>query len=231
MKNAVQGALFVTVMLVMVGRSCAQPLESQTGPAASGLKRLSPTDEVWVDAQRKQVIVGGEVTCREGPLEMFACPKGTKEYESVVAVNSKAYLVHTGLLAIGANPGSPVVFAPEYKPATGDVIDVFVTWTNEEGKAQKVRAQEWVHDVAAGQPMTHDWVFAGSGFWTDEQSGERYYLAEGGELICVSNFASATLDLPVPSTQTNSELLFAANTERIPPLGTKVRVILVPRPK
>jgi len=47
--------------------------------------------------------------------------------------------------------------------------------------------------------------------------------------ICVSNFATATLDLPVPSSQDNAGLLFAAFTENIPPIGTRVRMILVPR--
>ena len=39
---------------------------------------------------------------REGPLEMFACPSGTKEHESVVAVLSKSREIHAALLAIGA---------------------------------------------------------------------------------------------------------------------------------
>jgi hypothetical protein len=37
------------------------------------------------------------------------------------------------------------------------------------------------------------------------------------------------LDLPVKSSQANSQLLFSAYTERIPPLGTKVRLVLKPQ--
>jgi hypothetical protein len=37
------------------------------------------------------------------------------------------------------------------------------------------------------------------------------------------------LDLPVESSDTNSELLFDALTDNIPPKGTKVRLVLTPR--
>ena len=74
----------------------------------------------------------------------------------------------------------------------------------------------------------HDWVFAGSQFWKDPDTGDEYYQAEGGELICVSNFSTATMDLPVESTQSTAELLFEALTENIPPVGTEVRLILSP---
>ena len=53
----------------------------------------------------KQLYVGGSICLREGLLEMFACPRGTKEHESIVAVNTPARFVHGGLLALGAQPG------------------------------------------------------------------------------------------------------------------------------
>jgi hypothetical protein len=39
------------------------------------------------------------------------------------------------------------------------------------------------------------------------------------------------LDLPIASTADNDDLQFAAFTERIPPLGTNVRLVLIPRPE
>ena len=41
----------------------------------------------------------------------------------------------------------------------------------------------------------------------------------------------ALLDLPIKSSKANSELAFEANTERIPPVGTKVTVIFEPVPE
>src|SRR5690606_33238231 len=76
--------------------------------------------------------------------------------------------------------------------------------------------------------MTLPWVFAGSGFWLDEETGKQHYQAESGDVICVSNFSSAMLDVPAESTNANAGLFFEAFTERIPPLGTPVRLVLTP---
>lgn len=193
------------------------------------LVRLSKTHEIWLDLQNKQLIVAGQVCLKEGFLEMFACPKGTKEHESVVSVNSDAMTVHAGLLALGAQIGGPVKFDPKFTPASGTVVDIFVTWTDAAGKAHKVRAQEWVRNSRTKKELHYDWVFAGSGFFTDEDSGKRYYNADTGDLVCVSNFPTATLDLPIESSQTNAELQFEAFTEHIPAKGTKLKLIFQPK--
>jgi hypothetical protein len=195
------------------------------------LTRLSKTHDVWLDTKRKAVVIDGEVALREGQLEMFACPKNTKEHESIVALNCTAEEVHAGLLATGAKPGTTVKFDPKYVPATGDIVDVYLLWTDADGKKHQARAQDWIKNHKTGKAMDYDWVFAGSGFWKDEETGKLHYQANGGDLICVSNFPTATLDLPVESSQANSDLLFTANTEKIPPKGTKVRVVLIPRQK
>lgn len=200
-------------------------------PPLNTWQRLSRQHDVWLDAKNKAVIIDGEVCLREGQLELFACPTGTKEHESVVSLNCVPEQVHAGLLAVGATPGRPVSFDPEYRPASGDIVDVYVIWTDEKGKRQTCRAQEWVKYAKTGKAMTFDWVFAGSDLWTDEETGKKHYQANGGDFICVSNFPTATLDLPVESTQANAGLLFVAFTENIPPRGTKVRVVLIPRVK
>src|SRR3954452_3764606 len=85
--------------------------------------------------------------------------------------------------------------------------------------------------MRTGKPMTHPFVFAGSGFWVDPDTGKKHYQAEGGDFVCVSNFGTAMLDIPVKSSQSNEELEFSAMTEKIPPLGTPVRLIFKPKLK
>jgi hypothetical protein len=233
--------LFLHIGLIAVAVSAAQAQQAKTGdaggqqavddPANKDLVRLSEKGEIWLDLKRKAVVVDGQVCLREGTLEMFACPKGSKEHESILALNCKAQEVHAGLLRVGAISGTPVKFNPEYQAATGPVVDIYVLWKDAEGKARQVRAQEWVKNTRTGKPLEYDWVFAGSGFWKDEETGQQRYQAEAGDLICVSNFPSATLDLPIESSQANGELLFTAFTEHIPAKTTKVRVVLIPRPK
>ena len=52
------------------------------------------------------------------------------------------------------------------------------------------------------------------------------YLANQGDVICLSNFNTAMLDLPIESSQKAADLLFEAWTDRIPPIGTRVTVVL-----
>jgi hypothetical protein len=198
-------------------------------PTPEHLVKISKAHDVWIDKKRGAVIIDGRVCLREGQLEMFACPKGTKEHESIVSLNCMPEEVHAGLLTVGAKPGTPVQFNPEYKAATGDVVDVYVLWKDKDGEKHQVRAQEWVKHTKTQMAMPYQWVFAGSGFWKDEETGQQHYKANGGDFICVSNFPTAMLDLPVESSQANSELLFHAFTENIPPKDTAVRVVLLPR--
>jgi hypothetical protein len=223
-------------LALSTGGVAAQEPEPAVEPPAeprkadpAGLTRIAKDYDVWIDVERKLVVVDGKVCLRRGPLEMFACPRGTKEHEAIVSVNSPAQFVHAGLLAVGALKGKPVSFRPEYSPASGTVIDVWVLWKDKDGMNHKVRAQQWIKNAVTEKEMEYNWVFGGSGFWTDEETGERHYHADGGDFICVSNFSTAMMDLPVESSQANSELLFTAFTERIPPMGTEVRLVLVPR--
>lgn len=211
--------------LLLLGFSPALALP----PPPNG-KQLDPKQPVWIDESRTCVMVDGRVVLREGVLEMFACPAGTKEHEAVVAVDTKAYLVHTGLLLVGAEEGTPVRFQPEYKPPTGTEIEIRVEWTAD-GKPHKARAQDWVRNADTKKAMDLPFVFAGSGFWTDPDSGKQHYLADAGDFICVSNFGSAMLDVPAPSSASNGELWFEPFTERIPPVGTEVRLVLTPKKK
>jgi hypothetical protein len=49
-------------------------------------------------------------------------------------------------------------------------------------------------------------------------------------MICVSNFTTATLDIPVLSSADTDRLQYVPNTPRIPKLDTPVRLILEPIP-
>lgn len=210
-------------------KAAAAAVQTPANGTPEGLTKLSEKNDVWLDTKRKAVVVDGQICLRAGQLEMFACPKGTKEHESIVSLNCLAEEVHAGLLAAGAKPGTPVSFNPEYKPATGPIVDVYVLWKDAQGNKQQARAQDWIKYGKTGKPMAYDWVFAGSGFWKDPETGQEHFKANGGDLICVSNFATAMLDLPVESSQANADLLFEAMTDVVPPKGTKVRVVLIPR--
>lgn len=189
--------------------------------------RLDPKDRVWADKKNRRVIVDGYIALREGPLEMLACLVGTKEHESIVATFCKAQTVHAGLLAVGAEQGKPVQWEPTFRPPTGSEIQVTALWVDKAGQKKNIDARQWVKVVdTENEVLDTNFVFAGSLFWDDPDSRKKVYQAESGDLICVSNFSTATLDVPIESSKVNSGLMFMAFTDRIPPQGTPVRLVL-----
>lgn len=193
--------------------------------APQGATSISKSGRVWVDPKRKLLIVDGFVTLTQGQLEMFACPVGTKEHESVVAVFAAPKEVHAGLLAIGAKQGTPTQFEP-YRAATGSTIKVYVLWRDAKNEKNVKPAQHWILDVQKKQEMPYDWVFAGSIMQKDPDTGEEYYLADSGAMLCVANFPEATLDIAIESISTNDSLVYGAYTDHIPPLHTVCRLVL-----
>lgn len=208
----------------------------ETGPPLvenpAALTRLNPERPIWVDAEKRSVVLIGRVCQRQCSLELFACVRNTKEHESIVSIAVPPSLVHAGLLAVGAEPGRPVQFYPEYVPAQGPEVEIRLLWKDENGDLHEAPAQDWVRNAQTGRALEYPWIFTGSQMLKEEEGSDReYYYADAtGELICVSNFPSAVLDLPIRSSDSNEALLFEASTERIPPLGTEVTLILTPKP-
>ncbi|MBI1311137.1 hypothetical protein GC176_07495 [bacterium] len=99
------------------------------------------------------------------------------------------------------------------------------------GDAKYQKAIRRFHDETQPKQLDADWIFVGSGFVNDPDFGERY-LAEGGYVICVANFAAAMIDISTESSASGNEnLTYEAWTERIPPRGSEVLVEIVPRPE
>jgi hypothetical protein len=197
---------------------------SETFDPPKDCKSLHPKNRIWINREDQIVVLDGYVVQRQVPLELFACPTGSKEHEAVVGVLARAQTVHAGLLAINAKPGSPASFEP-FKPASGTTVRVYVLWFDSDNKPQGTLAQNWVRRVDNHKPMVWDWVFAGSKIYKDDQ-GKEHYLGDSGELISVSNFTTSTMDVAVKSEQANANLLFEAFTERIPKRDTPIRLVL-----
>ena len=203
-----------------------------TVDAPEKLRRLDKTAPIWVSVDRKRVVLGGVVCLREGPLEFFACRRGSKEHESVVSLDVAPHLICAALLAIGAKQGKPAKFDPEFVPPTGEEIEIELRWRDaESGAVRKIRAQEAVRVAETGREMSAPWVFTGGLFGVDAE-GKKYYLANvTGEIFGVSNFPGSVLDVPFESSSNNALLTFEANTDKIPPTGTPTALILTRKNK
>jgi hypothetical protein len=108
---------------------------------------------------------------------------------------------------------------------TAEQRDTLIAWSEDPAYRAAIQA---FYDRSQPRPMNADWVFAGSGFYVDED-GERMYQAEGGDLICVANFPTATIDVSIESSASGEQnLAFEPATERIPPVDTEVTIELIP---
>ncbi|MFP6613283.1 MAG: YdjY domain-containing protein [Pirellulales bacterium] len=202
----------------------------QEFPVPEHFHRIADKQDIWLDKQNRAVVAHGEICLREGLLELLICEEGGKTHESVIKVKGKPSTIHAGLLLVGGRQGTPVKFEPEHKPATGSEIDIFVKYVDTKGKVHEVPGQRFVRNKNTNKALTHPWVFAGSFFYEDDTIKKKLYMAdEAGEFVCVVNFPSATLDLPIPSSQANENLMFDAFTENIPLVGTKVQVTFKPK--
>ena len=189
--------------------------------------------EVLPDKKTRRVLLATEVCLREGPLEIFMCKKGTKEHEAILKTDIDALTIHELLILAGAEPGKPTQFVnpkteeAEYKPATGTKINVSLHYTKG-GKTFTHPAQEWIWDPKKKAPFPHGWVFAGSIVIVDPDNGKKFYGANSGDVISISNFPYSMLEVPVEVSKDDANLVYDARTERIPPLRSKVWVILEP---
>ncbi|MCU0703283.1 MAG: YdjY domain-containing protein [Fimbriiglobus sp.] len=207
--------------------------------AKSKVTALDKSEQLFLEVGengQKRVLFVGEVCLRGGVfLEVFCCKKDTKEHESILNVNLDARLIHAALLGAGAKVGKPVQFVDpksleaDYKPASGQRVRVEVC-LNRGGKVVTELAQEWILDQTTKKPMAHEWVFAGSRFVQDPDrpSDPPYYTANNGEVIALSNFVDSMLDLPVAIGREDKDLHFKAVEKKVPPIGSKVWVILTP---
>jgi hypothetical protein len=216
-----------------------KPAEKPTDapkPVPSKKKALNPAGTVSLETfedGRRRVLVEAEVCLREGPLELLMCRKGTKEHEAILHSAAFAHEIHAALLAASAKTGNPAKYSnekPFFTPASGTTIKITLQYEKKAGETVTIDAKEWVRNANTRKALDKDWVFAGSQFFKDpdDPKAPPYYLANNGDVICVSNFTDAMLDLPINSPKENNELAFEAWTERIPPLNAKVTMILEP---
>ena len=187
----------------------------------TGVRQITPT--LRVDFDHRQVILDAEVVLREGPLELLVCPKRTKEHESILAADIVPKTFHLALLLAGARPGRPAEFEP-YKPPIGQKLEITLEY-EVDGKIRKIDAREWVRDTRTNKALAANFVFAGSRFFKIPGETKAVWQGDDGDLVCVTNFPGSIIDIAMQSSTDNANLSFEAWTDRIPPRGTKVKVI------
>lgn len=210
---------------VVESRSSADDRKAPTSRPAGKVVEFGPG--LRIDYRVPQVEIDSEVVLRKGALELFAYSRAQvpKEHETILRAEVSCERVYQALGLIGLTPGRPTRYDEATKSVqlpTGDPVDVLVKYEIE-GKPREHSACEWMLDAAKKTPMnrTH-WLFTGS---RREEDGSFAANIEG-TLVTVVDFPSSLLGLPASHSDSDSQLWLLANTEAIPPVGTKVKLIL-----
>ena len=243
-------AVIALAALALVPATARQEAKAEPKPEAlpefpkldakNTVTALNPDKTIFAELAgeegKKKVIRVGlacEVCLREGPLEVFMCKKGTKEHESIVRIDADAKFIHLALKTAGGEPGTPTQFIdpkteePKWKAATGSKVNVSVHYTKG-GKTFTHPAQDWIWDHKKKAAIPHNWVFAGSIVIKDPDNGREFYGANSGDIISISNFPYAMLEMPVEISKDDAQLTYEVKTDKVPPLMSKVWVILQP---
>jgi hypothetical protein len=196
-----------------------------TGP--TGIVDYAPG--LRIDYRRPRVEVDAEVILREADLELFAYSRAPtpKEHETILRTDVSATRIYEALGLIGLAPGHTMKYFPETKTVRmpeGDPVDVLVRYLRD-GKTVESSACDWMWDVAADRPMGYTpWLFTGS----QRMEDGAFYADYEGTIVTVVDFPSSLLSLPVSHSSSDDALWLRANTAAIPPIGTKVTMILRP---
>ena len=196
------------------------------------LQGMSVNLEEWC------VDVDAYICLKKGVLELIACTKASKEHESIVAVESTAKHIHTALLLLGAEAGSPARRKPvdDEKnawmdvPPSGAPVDVFLVFDNEESaKPVEKPINEFITQEDGETFSTNTFLFAGSILHSSDNNGPNHYMADkSGNVISISTFGDEVLCLPGLHSQVNTELYWNVAGDKLPDVGTPVILRLRP---
>ncbi|MFO8015276.1 MAG: YdjY domain-containing protein [Phycisphaerae bacterium] len=182
---------------------------------------------IEVDTRAREVRLGSEVVLQTGALELFVCSEGTREHESVLAVRARPSHVTFALSLLGLDPGKPGVTteAGAFSPPAGRVLAITCRYTGPDGTPREVPAYRFLRLAGSETPLDRrlDWVYVGRPEADALRAADRE-----GTVVCLSNFPEAVIDVPFESTADNAALVYEANPEAVPKVGTPVEIVIRP---
>jgi len=217
-------------LLATAGTSYAA--EAKKEPTSQAARKIVKIGEVRVDLKKRQVSFDSEVCLKEGVLEFLLVQWQSKTHESILHTKAKASHIHAGLLMLGLSAGKPARWSGQqmgsrFLPPAGAGLKIKVVWKDGKGNAQSADPGEWLTGQEGEDiDLPERWIFIGS----DILPTGRYWAELDGEIISLTNFPSAVIDVPFHSSSVNDQRGIYANAQKIPATGTKVEVVITPLP-
>jgi len=199
-----------------------------------------------IDFQKRCVDLEGSICLERGFLELVACTKGSKEHESIVAIEARPMHIHAALLLLGANSGNPAMRKPIDEqetrwidvPPRGDPVDVYLVFRNGEGRTVERPISDFVapsEGTAEDQPdddedieFPHTFLFAESLLRSDGPGPRKYLSDLSGNVITIATFGDELLCLPGIHGHQNGSLMWQVDPTELPKVGSKVTLRLRP---
>jgi len=200
------------------------------------LKSLSekPDDPaaVWYDIEKKRVYFKGVFCLERGALEFIIVGDSGKNHETVVQVTSAPLDISYALLICGfpysasyriVQGGDGIMRRMFY----GQAVDIFFEY-EENGVLKRKPARNFIlnaktNDLIADVP----YIFTGSRYVTDPQTGSKHFLANIERNIAAVFFDSASI-LNTPLNTGYDDTYYIIKEDVIPKKQTPVLVILQP---
>lgn len=171
--------------------------------------------------------VEAAVVLRQGPLELLACTRGTREHESILVVAARPLHIFQAMGLMGLSPGRPVRYdedTDKWHPPSGERLRIDVRYPTNNG-SRVVPIESWLRNVkreGAGEVAPLPWVFAGSRVF----AGDVFAADTEGTVICVVDFATALIGIGALHSADNADLWLVAHTKAIPPVGTRCTLMI-----
>ncbi len=205
---------------------------------------------IRINRTRGEVIVDAQVATRIGWIEQIVCKAGSREHESLLVVEVPPRLIHAALLAVGCTAGTPGSWREsaltqggdaviERIPATGTPLEVLVRVVRD-GAEVDVPVSAWLFASSSSDAppivASDRFVFAGSHTRVNPPSlgpGEHYVADYTGSVVGLVTFGDEVVAFEevIPDKVEFAPALWEAFTDRIPPEGTNVSLVLRIRDK
>jgi hypothetical protein len=221
------------ITFVMLGclflRATETPAQEPPRPGSAGesltnapLKQIRPgvfeLGQVRLDKDKRTVSFPASVNLREGNIEYVVVTAAGKTHESLLRTAAEPYHLQLAFLLLGAK-GAGTNALPEdpASPMPGDKVEIDLSWSAD-GKPQRFRAEEFVHDRKANGPARRgDWIYTGSRLRDDGFAAQL-----DGSIVSLITDADALINSPRPGREDDDNWL--VRTNNLPPLNATVEV-------
>ncbi len=178
---------------------------------------------VVFNTNKKEVTIPGEINIATDDtiIEFFACGTLGKSHESILILDVEPIYLFITLGLLDLVPGRNLTVIGDPHEPKGSPLQIFVEWDNG-NDVISIPARELVWNTFTGKPMqkTH-WVFTGGRLINDQLTSQQYH-----NIIAVYRDPDSLINNPLPGG--TDDRTYRVNTDKIPPKGTKVNVIIRP---